>query len=146
MLLLDYELLWAQGGYAKDNVLNNALNYIKREATKRGIAKEIMDTAIMECFFKVSTGHPYSLVKCHCGCGIDKSGTDFVHSIVARMLELEDEKAKAYKTALEKQFNDLVIKHITTENKKYTDSQLNPGQFTKIGRGIAKGFKWFFLE
>jgi hypothetical protein len=146
MILLDFEKLWKDGGYGKDNHLPNALRYLEVQAKKRLIPKEIMELAIMECFLKVAMGKPYSVKKCPCGCGIDKSGTAFVHAMLARMLAMEAERVKAFKVSLEKRFNGAIQNYMKEENKKYTDSQLKVSWIIRAGRGIVSGLKWFFVE
>lgn len=84
---LDYRKIWNDGGYGKDNLLENSLAYVKRCANQVGISKQVAEQIVYEVFLEMKNGRKFSLDKCSCGCGIDKSGTDVTHYMAARILE-----------------------------------------------------------
>jgi len=139
-IIMDYTKLWIGGGYVKDNPLENSLKYIEFEAEKRHISKEIMELAITEIFLKCAQGHQYPLDECPCGCGIDKSGTAITHAILARMLEIENNRVNKFGKLLEARSNKAIISHIEMENRKYMTGKLKPSNW------FVRGLKWFFLS
>ncbi len=143
-MLLDYKKLWEEGGYSKDNLLDQSLKFIESEATKRNIPKEIMEMAIMEIFFTIADGYQYSLTECACGCGIDKSGTAVIHAILQRMLEIEHARIRELSELVENRINTRIIGHMELENKKYVDEKMpiRPGMFRRVWDYLWEPDEW----
>lgn len=118
MSLILYKKLWHDEGYIKDNPLENSINYVKAYARKvltpkdvdflikkypnlkdladiivgsTTVADEIADIAIAKVFAEVEIGRKFSLTKCPCGCGIDKSGTAITHEMIKQVDIINDE-------------------------------------------------------
>lgn len=88
---LNYERLWAAGGYYKDNPLENTIGFILKKARQLEVPRELAETVINEVFAEVEAGKQFPLDKCPCGCGIDKSGTAITHEMLKKLFSLNRE-------------------------------------------------------
>jgi len=113
---IDYQKLWDDGGYGKDNKLEPSIKYVRDTGKKASIPDEVIELAIMEVFLKMATGHKYSTTECSCGCGIDNSGTDAIHAMVRRMSEMEAVRVKLFKKRMEDRFNDAVEEYVRSQS------------------------------
>ncbi len=115
---LDLAAIWEP--YSKDNPLENTLAYLDQQARNYSIPNAVKELAIFEIFSAVKNGklHP-STTKCSCGCGIDKSGTDFTHRILRRMLELNKELVIKHAKRLEERINREIKKKASKDFEKH---------------------------
>jgi|AntAceMinimDraft_18_1070375.scaffolds.fasta_scaffold191167_2 hypothetical protein len=109
---IDFEQLWEDGGYAKDNPLENSLRYVRKEAQDRGISDEAIEMGILDVFSQMARGKTFSTEKCGCGCGINKSGTDATHYMLKRVMEIDVEVNKLYAQVVGKRMNNAIKAHI----------------------------------
>ena len=117
-LELDLEKIWQP--YSRDNPLENTLAYLKKEADMRDIPQAVLELAIFQIFSDVQTGklRP-STTKCSCGCGIDKSGTDFTHMILRRMVELHKETVLKQAKIMQNKLNRMLKKKANKTFEKH---------------------------
>jgi len=109
---IDFEQLWEQGGYSKDNPLENSLRFVRREAQLKGISEEAIEMGILDVFSQMAKGRKFSTEKCSCGCGIDKSGTDATHYMLKRVIEVDAEVHVLYSQVIAKRMNNVIKSHI----------------------------------
>ena len=102
---ISYEKLWNEGGYGKDNVLEDSLRYLEKKAKELNIPYSLIELSIKTIFLELAKGKKYSTTKCSCGCGIDKSGTDITHSILTKMIYLNKDRLKQLRKLIEKTTN-----------------------------------------
>ena len=116
---LDYQKLWKKGGYGEDNPLENTLSFIFNKAEELKLPKGSAEVAINEVFTGLDKGMEFSLNKCHCGCGIDKSGTDITHAMLDNLIIVGAEIKKRQGLILEKRLQaSLKIKRPWYKSKK----------------------------
>ena len=76
--------------YTEDGyTLENTTKYLKKISSQKNLNSESLPLAIQRVFTELLQGRKFSITKCRCGCGIDKSGTDLEHHMVATMLEID---------------------------------------------------------
>ena len=116
----------------KSPKLSEVIDLVINEST---IAKQIAEFVVTEVMIEVAEGRQFSLIKCPCGCGIDKSGTAITHEMLARLHKID--RAIKLQTAdlLERRLNAQIAGHISEENKKYTDEMMRPGILKRIFKG-----------
>jgi len=121
---IDYQKLWDDGGYGKDNKLEASIKYVRDTGKKLSIPDEVIELAIIEVFLKIATGYKYSTAECSCGCGIDNSGTDATHAMVRRMSEIEAVRVKLFKKRMEDRFNAAVEEYVNVKTEKESSDGL----------------------
>ena len=121
---IDYQKLWDDGGYGKDNKLEASIKYVRDTGKKLNIPDEVIEMAILEVFLRIATGHKYSTTECSCGCGIDNSGTDAIHAMVSRMSEIEAVRVKLFKKRMEDRFNAAVEEYVRSRSDDKTGTGL----------------------
>jgi len=109
---IDFEQLWEDGGYGRDNPLENSLRYVRKEAQLKGISEEAIEMGILDTFAQMAKGRKFSTEKCSCGCGIDKSGTDATHYMLGRVMEIDKEVHTLYARVVGKRMNNTIKSHI----------------------------------
>jgi len=105
---VDFEQLWRDEGYSKNNDFGVSIQYIRKEAAAKGIGQEIVDLILFEVFSEIANGRKFSLTGCTCGCGITNSGTDVIHHILKRVFEVDIENKVESTKLLQKRFNQIV--------------------------------------
>ena len=84
---MDFEELFKP--YTEDGyTLENTTKYLKKTSAAKGLSPEALPLMIQRVFTELWQGKKFSKIKCRCGCGIDKSGTDLEHYMVLTMLEI----------------------------------------------------------
>ena len=127
-MLIQYKQLWRQGGYGRDNPFSNTVAFLYKRADEMTLPREAVDLILAEVFEEVANGRKFPILKCPCGCGIDKSGTAITHEMLAR-LTLLNWTAKNYQTELiERRWNLAISEHIKEENAKYLAEALKPSK------------------
>ena len=91
---IDYEKVWIAGGYNKNNAnyYNNTIQAVRDRAVDKGLSEEVAATIIHEVLMECANGRKYSIDKCPCGCGIDRSGTAITHEMFARLDVIADKR------------------------------------------------------
>lgn len=105
---LDFQQLWHDEGYGKDNDLGVSIQYIRKEAAAKGIKQETVDLVLFEVFSEIANGRKFSTAGCTCGCGIKNSGTDVIHYILRRVFEIEIENKVKGVEIMQKRFNKIL--------------------------------------
>lgn len=136
-MTLDYKKLWEDGGYDKDNLLENSIAFILKKAKAEGLPEGLAEIAINEVFMEVAAGRQFSVDKCPCGCGIDKSGTAITHEMLARIYSLNRHMKIMKIDLLERRMNSAILGHIKRENNEYLKQNMRPGK-------IKRALFWFF--
>ena len=101
--------------------IENTLKYLKKEALMRNISDQILELAWNEEFAALAGGKIYSTIKCSCGCGQDKPGTDFIHAIRDRMISIDKKQTTIIKNFMQERYQLFVqeeMKRISTFNKE----------------------------
>lgn len=126
MLINYYELFrpYMQDGHT----LEATFRYLKKFAAQRGISDAIMELGINEVFMEAAGGKQFSKTKCHCGCGIDKAATDFIHTIQERIVEISENQQVEINKLLQDRCNTAIISHISRMNAEYTEKELKPNR------------------
>ena len=136
-MTLNYKKLWEDGGYGEDNFLENTIAFILKKAKAEALPEGLAEIAINEVFMEVAGGRQFSLDKCPCGCGIDKSGTAITHEMLARIYSINRHLNIMRTDLLERRMNSSILGHIHRENEDYVQQNLGPGK-------IKRAFSWFF--
>ena len=143
-MLVDYDKLWQDGGYGRDNKLDATIQYLLRLAAKQSIPQEVVELAIREVFLEVASGKKYPLDKCPCGCGIDASGTAITHAMRDRMLEVNRNRVIYLSSLYGARSNAAILAHITQDNAVYlAKNGPRPSRWTNWDESyIIRGIKW----
>lgn len=88
---VDFEQLWQDEGYGKDNDFAVSIQYINTQAMAKGIGREVVDLVLFEVFSEIANGRKFSTDGCTCGCEIKNSGTDVIHYILKRIFTVDSE-------------------------------------------------------
>lgn len=131
-MIIDYKKLWEDGGYAKDNLLENTIAVVIKESKKVGLPQEAAEVIINEFFMGLASGDKYSTEKCRCGCGIDKSGTDATHEMFSRVHAFNYVIKKQLSDLLESRVNANIAGHMKRENEQYIKDNTKPGIIKRI--------------
>lgn len=129
---MNYEELFKP--YTEDgHTLESTLKYLQKIAAHNNISNDILELAINEIFNDIANGKEFSKEKCHCGCGIDKSATDLIHSIRDRMIDIDKEKTVLYKQLLQHRYNTVIANqmHRINQSDKEWIKINNPKQHKK---------------
>jgi len=106
-LIMNYDELFMP--YTGDgHTLERTITYLNKIAAQNEITKDIVELAINEIFNQVANGKEFSKEECSCGCGIDKAGTDLVHSIRDEMLSIDKEKKIQQKQLLQQRYENII--------------------------------------
>ena len=124
MMLLDYDKLWNEAGYGKDNPWPRSLAYIEKTAKKEELHRDVTEALIGEFFLELKMGKRYPLDKCPCGCGIDKSGTAATHALAMRVMKAGDEMREFRGYLVANAVNERILQHIEQDNEEYTRRHL----------------------
>ena len=124
MMLLDYKKLWDKGGYGRDNSYNRSMAYIEKVAAKEELHRDVTQAVVGEFFLELAAGKKYSLDKCPCGCGIDKSGTAATHALAQRIMVAGDRMREARGAIINAAINDKILEHMARENAAFTRQHL----------------------
>lgn len=96
---MDYEKLFQP--YTKDgHTLKVSIAYLQKIAVINQMPGNVVNEAIQDIFYRVSTGEEFPLDKCPCGCGIDKAGTAITHAMRDRMFEIVHDRVQLYYQAV----------------------------------------------
>lgn len=135
-MMIEYQKLWDDGGYGKDNPLENTVAYIKKKCETLNYPIEVAEVVINEVMMEVASGKKYPLDKCPCGCGIDKSGTAITHEMEARLKQLGRAVVLQQKDLLERRLNAAIAGHMQRENADYVDKNMT-GKWKRFKRWIT---------
>ncbi len=109
---LDYGALFEP--YTKDgNHLENAIRWLHKEATLKGIRIELVEVAINSVMQEVSNGKEFSKDGCSCGCESNKAGTAFVHAMHARMIAMDKDFQLDIVKAIQNHHNSSIKAYVT---------------------------------
>ena len=130
-MLLDYQKIWDEKGYAKDgHTLELVFKHVRDTARKNKIDTEIADMAFREI---MQENEDYPLI-CPCGCGIDKSGTAINHAMLTRMFKINKTVEKTKVDFLQDRHNGSIISHMQEDNRKYEEESRTPKWYHKLFR------------
>lgn len=112
---MDFKKIWEEKGFSRDNKIEDTFKYLEQQCLKLNISKNILDLVVSDVFISLSNNTiEFSLDKCRCGCGIDKSGTDVTHYILSKIIlinnEITNEYSKIIETKLNNSINEFVKK------------------------------------
>jgi len=137
-LMLNYKKLWIGEGYGRDNPVEDAINAVFKRAEQLGIQKDIAEVVINETFVAIASGKKFSTTKCHCGCGIDKSGTDAVHSMFDELTRTNRAIKTQAAELVERRFNAAIMGHMKRENEAYIAENMKPNFIVRAFRRVFK--------
>jgi len=151
MIMLKFYDIWQEEGYAKDNPLENTITWLYRECGQRGISTEVTEAIIQETFLQMESGLKFSIDKCRCGCGIDKSGTDATHYMLSQMISFNRHVAGIRTDLIERRLNSNIAGYMSRENKKYIQHKTQPSKFKEFFKPsnsptLAKSPVWKVLR
>lgn len=131
-MMINYKQLWEDGGYSRDNSLEDSLLAVVKHAERIGATKEMAELVIAETFMAMAAGKTFSTEKCHCGCEIDKSGTDVVHYMFDQLVSLNRTIKIQASDLLERRLNAAVAGHMKRENEEYVTKNTRPSIFKRL--------------
>jgi len=138
---IQYEKLFRP--YTRDgHTLEMTMKYLTKEAAQRGILSEVLELAVNEIFAQVANGHNFSLVKCSCGCGIDKAATDLIHAIRDRMFDIDKKRAAAVIDLMQDRYKVFLageMKRISKTDKEFIKMNRPP---IHERSEFLRGIKW----
>ena len=142
-MILNYEELFKS--YTGDgHTLDNAIKYLIKQASVKGISRDVMELAIQETFTEMIGGREFSKTKCSCGCGIDKAATDLIHYIERKMVSIDKDLVVATTKILNDRHNTVILGHIQAQNREYSEKNLKP--FFLFDWNKSEVLKWTGLQ
>jgi hypothetical protein len=118
--MIDVKELWMDGGYGKDNPLERSIAYIRKIGVENKIPGRAVDAVLSKTFIGLYNGDKYSLDKCPCGCGIDKSGTAITHHMAKKVLEIGSKIQLEVANRIQSELNTTIEKHFKDNKMKPT--------------------------
>ena len=137
-ITVNFKQLWEEGGYGKDNPLENSLAYVSKVAKQLGADQAVADLIVAETFLRLAEGTKFSTDKCPCGCGIDKSGTAITHHMVNRLKAVHKEVIAAKQQIIETRIYTSIEDHVRRENEKFIADNLTPTKMQRLWAYLNK--------
>lgn len=104
--MLDFEQLWVDEGYGKDNDFGVSLRFIEKELSD--LPKDLLELVLLKVFTDIANGKKFSTTGCTCGCGIENSGTDVIHYIISEVRKLYEKDRISHAKLLQERFNKIL--------------------------------------
>jgi len=117
-MLINVKGLWETGGYGADNPLERTLAYVKKKGVELKVPETVVNAIISKTFIGLQNGDTYSTTECRCGCGIDKSGTDITHHMIAQVVEMGKTIEAALNKTVEDEINTMISDHFQKNKMK----------------------------
>lgn len=118
MSTVQYKQLWKEHGYGRNNPLSNTIHFLLEKADEMGLERQAVDVVLAETFQEIARGRKFSVTKCPCGCGTDKSGTAVTHYMRDKLVSINRTKKNFELDLIDRRWNLAVSEYVKHEAEK----------------------------
>lgn len=130
-MMLDYDKLWKPYSGGGKHSADEFIAWVHKQAAKRGIDKEAVDTAVHITFMELADGKTFNRDRCSCGCEGTNPNTEICHLTLRKAIGMDSESRIRKSEIYAGHLNAAILNHIENDNAAYLAENMPPEPETK---------------